>query len=366
MSIIEKIRNFWKKRNQKALPEAQITNEYNTNVKKNKKWILHNAQYNQPTKLDMEIDAFLHSYSNIIENADIMLQPINTRTMAYQALVTMAGKPVTQEEFNQNYYNEQELLEQLYNNGQYAVEQQGTRDMTTFYHVKSVGYQMPQFNDMLRVYINCNNGNISELSNLILSYNENPNFYMKFTSNLANSAKPRGEKIVIYCDKNDIDYTLQLVQYTKSIRPDLYKESENVLPFLQSIDNTVSVSKQPITDKFIDLYGNSKTIVQSTNSFLSTTLKDSYVEAVKEIARADANLSFLLQNECLNDEYLYMKNYPYINSNYHDYLIQSMKAKMSILSINNDLYIEGLDRQYQRDVSSEERNNNQDYREIYI
>lgn len=365
MSIIEKIKNFWKNRSQKALPEAQITNEYNTNGKKNKKWMLHNTKYNQPTKLDMEIDAFLHSYSNIIENTDVM-EPINMSKIAYRALVTMTGKPVTQEEFNQNNFKEQELLNQLYNDGQYTVEKQGSGNMATFYHVKSAGYQMPQFNDMLRVYINCNNGNISELSNLILTYNQNPNFYMKFTSNLANYANPRGEKIVIYCDKKDIDYTLQLVQYTKGIRPDLYKESENVLPFLQSVDNTVSVSKQPTTDEFLDLYGNRKIITQSTNFFLSTTLKDSYMEAVKEIARADANLSFLLQNGCVNDEYLYMKNYPYINSNYHDYLIQSMKAKMFVLSANNDLYIEGFDQQYQKTIPSEERSNNQDYIENYI
>ena len=180
---------------------------------------------------------------------------------------------------------------------------------------------------------------------------------MKFISNEANDIKPRGEKIVIYCDKNEVDNTMQLIRYTKSIRPDLYTESENILPFLLNIDNMVSASRQPLTNQFEDLYGNYKTIPQSTNSFLSMTLKESYMEAAKEIARADTDLSFLLQNECINDEYLYMKNYPYINSKYHNYLIQSMETKLAILAKNNDLYIDGIPQQYQQNTVNEERNN---------
>ena len=36
------------------------------------------------------------------------------------------------------------------------------------------------------------------------------------------------------------------------------------------------------------------------------------------------------------------KNYPYINENYHQYLVDSMKAKMEVLSQKNDVYIEGV------------------------
>ena len=180
---------------------------------------------------------------------------------------------------------------------------------------------------------------------------------MKFVSNEANGIKPRGEKIVIYCDRNETSNIMQLIRYTKSIRPDLYTESENILPFLLNIDKTVSVSRQPLTNQFEDLYGNYKKIAQSTNSFLSMTLKESYMEATKEIARADSDLSFLLQDECINNEYLYMKNYPYINSKYHNYLIQSMEAKMAILAKNNDLYIDGIPQQYQQNTVNEERNN---------
>ena len=44
-----------------------------------------------------------------------------------------------------------------------------------------------------------------------------------------------------------------------------------------------------------------------------------------------------------------MKNYPYINSKYHDYLLQSMEAKIAVLSKNNDMDIEGIPKQYQQD-----------------
>ena len=194
MNIIEKIMNLWRHRGQKALPEAQMINSQN----KNRKYILQINNNSQPTKLDMEIDNFLKAYSNIIENVD-EAQPINTTKMAYDALVTMQGKEPTQEEYQNNDYMEQELLKRLYSEKKYNIQYQGTKERTVFYHIKSKGYEMPQFENMLRLYINCNNGNISELSNLILSCNQNPNFYMKFISNEANDIKPRGEKIVIYC-----------------------------------------------------------------------------------------------------------------------------------------------------------------------
>lgn len=357
MNIIKRIINFWKNRGQKALPEAQTANNY---AKTNGNWMLKNNSYNQPTKLDAEIDRFLSSYSNMIENTDLT-QPINTTKMAYRALVTMNGKPVTQEEYNNNYYKEQMVLNNLNSSTQYKVQTQNTSNGVAFYHIKSDNYQLPKNEDIVRLYLNCNNGNIADLANLILNWNQNPNFYMKFASNYGNALNPRGEKIVFYCDKNDVESTLQTIQNAKEMRPDLFKESENVLPFLSNINNTVSVSKQPLTNQFRDLNGNYKTIPQSTNAFIASTLQESYMEAVKEIARADSSLSFLLQNEYLNNEYLYMKNYPYINSKYHDYLLQSMEAKMAVLSKNNDIDLEGIPKQYQQDRGYEQKNNQNEY-----
>lgn len=339
MNIIDRIKNFWKNRNIKSLPEAQMSR--NISNTKNKNWFITNSKYYQESKLDKEIDDFLQSYSNAIEQAD-MNQPIDNYRMAYRALVTLNGKPVTQEQYDNNSYRQQELLNQLYSTNRYSVEKQGNATDPAFYHIKSNGYQMPKFENMVRVYVNCNNANISELAHTILNYNNNQNFYMKFTSNNSNVQNPRGEKIVIYCDKNELNYTLQLLEYTKNIRPDLFLESEKTLPFLQSVNGIASVSAQPMTDRYVNLYGYSKRIPQSTNAFLANVLEESYMEAAREIARADSNLAFLLNEENINDETLYMKNYPYINSNYHEYLLKSMEAKMAVLSQRNDLYIDGI------------------------
>ena len=347
MNIIERIKNFWKNRNIKALPEAQVQNtrQDNINNRKNRNWILSNTNSNhrQPTKLETEIETFLQSYYQRLEGFDDS-QNINNYMIAYTALTTMGGKPVTQEEYNKNYYSEQELLNQLNNTNEYTVEmqKQANNNYVDFYHIKSQNYQMPNFDDMLRVYINCNNGNVSELSQAILANNRNPNFYMKFTSNQQNTNFPRNEKIVIYCHKDEFDYTMQLLEYTKNMRPDLFVESENTLPFLQSVNGMSSVSKQPKTNQFVDLKGQTKTVTQSTNAFLINILQESYMEAAREIARVDQNISFLVDDQYINNETLYMKNYPYINEYYHDYLLNSMQAKMQVLSQRNDLYIEGL------------------------
>lgn len=114
------------------------------------------------------------------------------------------------------------------------------------------------------------------------------------------------------------------------------------MPFMQSVDNTFSVSKQPYSNQNNDLYGTQRGISQSTNKFIANILKDSYLEAVREISRVDPNLDFFNDNSNFYNEALYVKNYPYINENYHQYLVDSMKAKMEVLSQKNDVYIEGV------------------------
>ena len=104
------------------------------------------------------------------------------------------------------------------------------------------------------------------------------------------------------------------------------------MPFMQSVDNTFSVSKQPYSNQYNDLYGTQRGISQSTNKFIANILKDSYLEAVREISRVDPNLDFFNDNSNFYNEALYVKNYPYINENYHQYLVDSMKAKMEVLS----------------------------------
>ena len=357
MNIIEKIKTFLNRRKQKAFPTLTQDRAIHSVNKKDRSWILNYGQKTQPTKLDVEIDRFLHSFSNNIKKYNIRSNDDLNR-IAYTSLTRMNGKSITEKEYRKNYYNEQALLNEIYYNRQYTIQTQGTQENTHFYHIKAYGYQLPEDKDLVRVYINCNNGNIAELSQLLLNCNNNPNFYMKFTSNISNSRSPRGEKIVIYCRKDELNYTAQLINYTKSISPHLYKESENVLPFLQSINNTFSVSSQPVTDQFMCLDGRTRTIAKSKNSFLANILSDSYIGVAKEIARSDANLSFLLHEQNINNEALYVSNYDYINYFYHDYLLNSMKAKMAYLCAQNNQYIEGL---HQETLQNNARNIEQYY-----
>ena len=240
-----------------------------------------------------------------------------------------------------NQAQEKQLLNDLNNNEKYTYQEQGG-----FYHVQSKDYKIPSDENMVRFYVDCNNGNIAELSQSILSFNQNPNFYLKFPTNESNVRNPRSEKLVIYCDKKEVEYTTKLLQYTSQVRPDLFKESNNKLPFFQKIGGVASIASQPKTSMYQNLYGQTREISQSVNSFITNILEESYMEASREIARSDANLNFLLTQESYYNERLYMNNLPYIKENYHDYLIESMKAKMKVLSIKNDIFIDGISNEF--------------------
>lgn len=351
MGLIDRIKQFWINRKQKALPEVQTNLNYieldNSSIFKNLFKSQKNTSY---SKVDYDIERFLDSYCIDIQNLSEMNQPIDNYRRAYTSLVGLNGNQVTQEEYNYNAIKENELLNELYQNNQYTVQPE-----KGFYHIQSPGYQMPDSENMIRVYINCENANIAELSQTILSNNKNPNFYMKFPSNDSNAEYPRSEKVVIYCENNDYDYTMQLLEYCKQTKPDVFKGSEKTLPFFETRNGMASVSREPLSNQYTNLYGQNKTIVQSVNSFITNILEESYMESAREIARSDSNLEFLVNNENYYDETLYMKNWPYIKENYKDYLIQSMKAKMEVLSKQNNIYIDGLN--YTKDQNEQQREN---------
>ena len=342
MNILEKIKGLFKRT--KALPTPK-------KIKKSQNgdnsWIISNGGGSYlPNKLEENIDNFLKEYYNRISMYPDG-QEINNYEEAYIALIDMNGKTIKEDEFDKNLYKENELLQQLELGNRYKVQIQPNKSGfgNDFYHVHSVNYKMPQDKDMIRVYLNCNNGNVAELAKALLDSNNNENFYLKFNASNPNFLKSRGEKIVIYCDNSDYEYTLNLIEYVKQLRPELFVESENVLPFMQNVNNIVSVARQPESNIYNSLSGNQKQIPVSVNAFLANMLEDSYMNVAREIARADSNLAFLLTEECFNDETLYMKNYPYINQNYREYLLKSMEAKMGVLSQRNGIYVDGINYQ---------------------
>ena len=54
---------------------------------------------------------------------------------------------------------------------------------------------------------------------------------MKLSPNEENAINPRGEKIVIYCKENEFEYNMELLQYVKSIKPELFNGSEKTYRF---------------------------------------------------------------------------------------------------------------------------------------
>lgn len=343
MGLFQRIKNIFKKT--KALP-APEENMYEEKSNKNNSWMFYNnnGSYYQPTKLENDIDRFLKAYYTRISMYPEGTQ-LNNYAEAYSALVGMNGTPITQEEFNNNYYKENELLQQLYSENKYTVQVQENNSGlgNEFYHIKSQGYKLPNEGEMIRVYLNCNTGNTAELAKTLLENNTNENFYLKFCANNPTHTMSRGEKIVIYCENSDYDYTLSLIEYAKQIRPDLFVESEKNLPFLQSVNNIASVAYQPKSNQYQNLNSQMKTIPKSVNAFMTSMLEESYIASAREIAKADSNLNFLLSPEYFNDETLYIKNYPYIDDRYHEYLLKSMQAKMEVLSRKNGIYVDGID-----------------------
>ena len=349
MGLIQILKNLFRKNDIKALPEANSENKQTDNS-----WLISGGYGNtqpQLSKLDVEILDFLNSYSKNVSQINAN-QPINNYKIAYASLV-QSNEVVTQEQYTYNSFRESETLTNYALNNSYQVTPQDG-----FYHIMSQNYQMPNFEDMTRVYINCKSEYISELAKTITDSNTNPNFYMKFTGNEANAQNPRNEKIVIYCNKNETDYTLGLINYCKNMRPELFQDSKT-LPFIKSKQGIASVASQPTTNQYVGLQRQTKQIPQSVNAFITNMLEESYMEAAREIARSDSNLSFLLDPNYYNNETLYVQNYPYISQYYSEYLLNSMKAKLEFLSKNNNIEIDGL----QQNCQYYENNNKEMYKQ---
>lgn len=105
-----------------------------------------------------------------------------------------------------------------------------------------------------------------------------------------------------------------------------------------------SYAQKNIADKdnFTGLDGK-KYNATSHSQMVSLALESSYMETVKEIARQDNQLGFLLSPDYSNDSKLFIQNLPYLDSNYHNYLINSMANKLEYLSYTNSITIRGIE-----------------------
>jgi len=238
---------------------------------------------------------------------------------------------------NKNEYFENKLLKKIQLEKKYY-----TTDMGTFYHIKSMNHEMPDDKDMVRIYLNCRNENVAKLTQQLLDNNTNPNYYLKVQSTDSMKKKARPDKIIIYTDDSHLNQDAKNILDVKMANPELFEDSDKMNPFIQQFENTFSVIRQPENDNYEDLKGNRIRLISTANNFISQILQDSYTETVQDIAKMDPNLRFLLKDSNRNNYNLYIENYPYINSNYHDKLINSMETNMKVLAHNNNITIKGV------------------------
>ena len=326
--------------------------------KKEKDWLLTSKEKKEETRLDKEISSFLEAYYEKIN----LYGPRHFSGLAYSALVELGASPATEQELIDNAKNEKKLLKRLVEKSfhiGYNFQIQGLAENPAFFHIQIDKLQFQDKNKLRRIYITCNNGNVAKLAEKLLQYNCNDNFYLKFCSNSSIKRHSRNEKIVIYCQPKELDYINQLLNYTEQKHPELFKESKKVLPFLKRFNHITSFAKTPSKDRFINLNGEHLRYGESANSLISEILRDSYQEAFLEIARRDKKLSeeklSMMANGTYSIEKISAKNIPYVLSEYKTYLLESMKAKMQILSAKNNFEIAGIHSNLRGDSTSKQK-----------
>lgn len=349
MKIIDKIKEFFRRSKTKALPEPQEQYENNKQDNEFHRGIRVTPEETKNVYLENALEQYFQSYNRILDEGR---GSANTSYEAVTRINALEG------DMGDNRPQENLLLNDLFQNRRYNVQTQMSMsgDIPEYYHIQSPGYQMPDFNNMIRLYINCENRNVAEIARNLLDINQNPNFYLKIDASDSLERGSRSEKIVIYAQDNDIDYSLKLVQYLKSIRPDLFENSEKNNPFMPQIDG-IALARQPTRQTFQNLDGTISPISQSANRFISTAISQSYMQVARQVAQVDPNLNFLLSPENINNEWLYARNYPYIKAYYSEYFLNAMESNMKYLSQVNNFQIQGIN--YNNEVGNEYRDYNQ-------
>ncbi len=314
------------------LPEAE-TNMKTSNFLSN---TYKSTNLSTNKELESGILQYLSSYLELANNYE------NSHTIpdSYNALLRINGGPKCQSE--KNITDEHNLIYNLTNRNDYVLQTNLSKDGSpVFYHVQSSNYSLPNRNDIIRLYLNCSPDNIAELAYNIIENNQEDNFYLKFSSTIENYKYPRSDKIVIYTDKNHFSNTVASLNDLFTQRPDLFKDSDKVNPFANRINSFLTYGFEPQVNQFTKLDGTTQN-AGSHNKLVALALEDSYMSAAKEIAKQDENIKFLLDPNYANDPILFVQNFPYLESNYHNYLISSMQSKLQYLCYQNAIEINNI------------------------
>lgn len=289
----------------------------------------------EPDTLDYALDQFLSSYYyNTLKTG---------RIDAYNALIYLGAKDIQVDDINKEV--EENLLSELRATNAFRIdEQKGKNDNNTyFYHVFSPNYKYDSNLDIIKVYINCNRSNVASLAGELLTKMQDDNLYLKFSSDKQLGTIARSEAIVIYTDENNINNILNNIENIAKDKPELFKGSENMNPFLRRIGKVGYAKEIKPGSKYNNNKGEQENIAESYNAFLSRALEESFVGASKKVIAFDKKLTLETNGEISDDPGFYMTYFEKIKGNHYRDFLNIMKQELrSVQERNKCLDINGI------------------------
>lgn len=262
--------------------------EYRKKSKVNLKALESREELITPESIQYALDQF---------NASLYFQYENYGTAKpYSALIQL-GANATQPS-KDNDIKENTLIKTLQNSDskkQFEVyEQKNRKGDTVFYHVKTAEYMKEKSNKNLvqmRLYINCNRENVAALAGQMLSEMQNDSLYLKFSSDKQLGTVERSEAIVIYTDTKNAPKIINKIEQIHNKEPRLFKNSNNMNPFLKNANGFIGFAPQVETDKYYKADGNVEIMQRSYNNFISKALEQSFVNTAKEYIATSKELT---------------------------------------------------------------------------
>jgi len=215
-------------------------------------------------------------------------------------------------------------------------------------------------NTKYRIYLNCQNQNISDLAEQIFNNFENlDKYYFKMMSDHACMYDSRSEKFVFYSDdeQNLKEVAKRLIEL-KEKNPYLFAGSENVNPFFETKNGFLSIAKQlptaSVNDHFrylyTDLQNHTQVLHDSTNSALAFALEESLLDSTNKLMTFNSNFNEFANSKISSDKINNTQSYvndllPEImnNKTYYLTLLSNMHKDLEkICESNPELYINGI------------------------
>lgn len=290
----------------------------------------------KPNTLDWAIEQYMSSL--------ILQQNLYNKVYPYSALIQLGGmKNLTT---GNNEQNQKELLDNIkkgkYGNDVQIKEQRDKNDKNVeFYHICNNG--MWSEGKDYRIYLNCKKENVAMLASKLAEELKNQDYYFKFNSNEVNSE--RSEQFVFYIDDDDdLNNKMMAINKIKQENPKLFEGSNNLNPFLKTVDGYIGYAPEIHKGEYNALDGSSKKVAKSYNSLLSEALEDSFVSSMKSLAKKELNIDiseYIDLNQIASSKLL---DTIYDDNNLKAKFIESVKQNLKLASERNpELDIKGIE-----------------------